>query len=506
MRKRRRIFRKRPSLLQRLWRVVLVILVGGGIVFVAACDDKGERPTAGVETSSAADDLPSHVEVRAMLNRGEFAQADALFDRVIEGIEDGQRSGWHANRLYGVFNTTDLRVAADVESWMAANPESLHARVARAVYRNHLGLAIRGDLTIDRLSREQIRQWVEMMDLATADLKWVLARKPNHAFAAGVLMGLVLRNGNDRLIDGIFERAIAESPDSGPLYRAYADTFQPWWRREPPQQVFKRLRNLLADVEERYADHPDFRWPKGYFENFQGVALGREWKYTAAIEHYTAALEQRQHFTFYLNRARAYLFTKEKDKAFADLAMAEADYGDRPCGLRSFAEFYGYAELHEKGIAEYTALLACDPLHPELLAGRAMLLIRAGDIAAAKADIDKAMIYGRHSPDHLALRGQIYTDIDPKAAEAAYLSALRESDADFRIFQQYKVFLIRTGSCNGLRFVPAYIASCEAAGKCTDTEAFTRSMIMQFVRGPCGAEQGPPAKRILPMPNDPIGP
>ncbi len=511
MNRHRPVFRRRRNTARTLWRAAFLTLLTFGLL--VACTGSSAAGKPGRSCSDPLNLPGSEAEVsprefHAMIHRGEFAEVDRLFDGIQREIEQGKRTHWDACRVYSPFGTTDPAVAADIERWLTANPDSIHAHLARGAHRHHLASIIRNTGTIDKVSQPQMRQYRDFDRQAAEDFAWVLERKPNMSTASQYLMGMALSHGNGAAIDRIFEEANKASPGSGPLHYDYIATFLPWWRSEPESGVLYRVKRLLDDFHTQYAGNPEFNWLKSYLAEFQASLLMRERKYAAAAEYYTKAMKQFEwpRADLYLRRAEALLGAKRKDEALLDIARAEEADGQRqrPCGLGLYGKLYREVGMTEKALAEYAARLACDPLHPGVLYEHALLLSVTGQREEARADVEKMLVYGAASPEYQVNRGWVLMRLDKNAADAAYREAIKLSAGRFHFVDRYMDFLRATRSCRSLELVPLYLESCARNGECKQSKTVLEASLRRTVIGPCGAEAGPPAKKPLPLPSDPI--
>ena len=441
------------------------------------------------------------VEILSMLRQGAFAALDKTLGAYQQTFEATGRGEINLSCAYGSFSTTDPDVGLAIQRWLKANPDSIPAHIARGVYFVHIGWAIRSDDSARDTHPEAHRQMRHMHQKATEDFAWAIERNPRMTYATGELMLLALWSGNDEATDRLYADGIAMSPNSARLRAVYADTLLPWWRGGSARSILGQLRDLMAEIDSRFADNPEFSWSKGYLEELQGRMLLREGKHVAAIDYFNQALSFQESASAYLGRAKAQLKLRDKAAGLADLKRVEELFGDLRCGSAELARLYQNMGDYEKALAHLDKLAACDPLKPDVIGERAYVRFLSGR-GDAVSDINAALIYGSYSPRMHFIRGAIYDQIDKHAALNEYRLAAQYSPHDISYMELYIHRLVNGSECEALTAIPLYLSMCEAGARCAYSSEQMYGRLYTTLIHPCGAEQGPPDKKVLPMPDD----
>ena len=443
----------------------------------------------------------SQVEILSILRQGAFAALDMTLDGYQRTFEATGRGELNLSCAFGSFSTTDPEVGLAIQRWLKANPDSIPAHIARGIYLVHIGWAIRSDDSARDTHPEAFARMQHMHLRATQDFAWAIERNPRLTFATSQLMLLALWSGTEETTDRLYTDGIAISPNSATLRLVYADTLRPWWRSGSARSILGRLRELLAEIDSRFVDNPDFSWSKGYLEELQGRMLVRKGEHAGAIEYFNQAISFQERVSAYLGRANARLKMGEKAAGLADLKRVEELFGDLRCGSAELARLYQNVGDYEKALGHLDKLATCDPLKPDVIGERAYVRFLAGR-GDAVSDINMALIYGGHSARMHFIRGAIYDQIDKRMALNEYRLAAQYSPHDISYMEIYVHRLVNGSECEALTAIPLYLSRCEAGAKCSYSSERLYGRLYTTLLHPCGAEQGPPDKKVLPMPND----
>jgi tetratricopeptide (TPR) repeat protein len=459
-------------------------------------------PAAIPNAGRACEEQISQIEILSMLREGKFAALDKKLDGYQQTFETTGRRELNVTCAYSSFFTTDPRTGIAIQRWLKAEPNSIPAHIARGAYFTHIGWAVRSDDSAMDTHPESMAEMQDMHRRATRDFAWALERNPRLTFATSELMLLALWSGNEEATDRLYAEGLATSPNSVRLRAVYADTLRPWWRSESARSILGRLRELMAQIESRFNDDPDFAWSRGYLEELQGRMLIREGEFAGAIDYFNQALTFREIPSAYLGRANARLKMGDKAAGLADLKRVEELLGNLRCGSAELARLYQNIGDYEKALAHLDKLAACDPLKPDIIGERAYVRFLAGHAEDAVHDINMALIYGSHSPRIRFIRGAIYDEIDRITALNEYRLAAQYSPHDISHMETYIHRLINRSECEALTAIPLYLSMCDAGAKCSYSSEQMYGRLYTSLIHPCGAEQGPPEKKTLPMPDD----
>ena len=156
--------------------------------------------------------------------------------------------------------------------------------------------------------------------------------------------------------------------------------------------VWKTSQTLWEDVLSHYPNSPR-AWTN------KGLDLYEQKQWPEVIDHLSKALEADPNFADALEwRTRAYLETKQPDKALADAQHFQKLFPQKEAALFVLARAYEGNNMAEEAVGLYTQLMAAYPQKTEYVNNRGVVRFnKLKDYAGAKADFEDAI---RIAPDN----------------------------------------------------------------------------------------------------------
>lgn len=475
----------------------------------------GPAATAGVDNSAR----PDWRELRSLLERGEYSALESRLAGYQADFEAGTGSEWSVAEAYASFATSDAKIAAGLDAWLAKRPDSLPAHVARGVQRRHLAHIFRGEDVLAETHPDRLAEMNRLHSLATDDLSWAVAHSPRSTVAHAALITIAQFHGDEDRVDRLFEAARQAVPHSAVVLDAYLWAITPWWRGYwgGSDAALQTIRETLAEVEEQAGDRPDLRRIAGFADHVQGVDLTRTGDYEAALAALSRALEASETAGRYIYRGMVHNQLMRHDLAVADLrraveiapSNANAWYRLSYVVMNACEEKSAAGERPqcdpEEPLRSIDRAIELDPLNPDYLLWKARLLSGDGRDAEARTDLDNALVYGHLDADVYDTIAAVLRSRHGRAAADALRQAVAlapNEERRWRYFGNYVHTLVGDGDCSAIKLLNEYIELCDAGARCELDGRSPLQSLQHRVGHPCGEEFGPTAKKLLPMPND----
>jgi TPR repeat protein len=323
-----------------------------------------QAPTAAAPAVASAPLPPAQylAKLSDFLQRQKFAELDAELARYQDGYRQGAlREGaanWPLRNLPK--SDPDLRVAYD--KWVAEQPSSYAARVARARFLVHMAYLARGTAASGKTSDAQFEEMRKFLAAASEDLKiaQTLDQKPALVYATWISISQGV--GDRPLADNAIAEAIRVDPGVLSARYAYLAVLQPQWGGSL-EQMRRAVEAWRPNLTKEEAD------------GLARVVVDAEWR--VKLEPARVLTEQKKH---------------QEAIAFLDKAIAEAPV------LRAYAmRGYCYLELKEyaKAIPDFDRALEIDSSGgccPNVLDNRAACYLATGEIQKGIADLERSAL------------------------------------------------------------------------------------------------------------------
>lgn len=456
-----------------------------------------------------------------LLRQGDYDALEAKLTEFQVRFESGQGSEWDGDDHFEAFETSALDIEAHLNNWVDRYPESYVAPMARALYLNHRAAMIAAYLYPNDASTAVAQQVEQFRDSAVADLARALARNRKFSIAYAAWMRIAYDRGDGATVEGVFADGITEVPQSSAIHAAYLRSINPCCN-----PALRRSRDALGsflvrikDLQKRFVDNRDFDWMRGYDRFTMGFAFLREKRWNEAVERFNEAIQERENWYYYTERARAHAGANNRTAALRDFERAAAL---NPTSAGSWYELgiyrrdlcfdeterfdarYEGCDL-EGAVRDLSRAIAIDPLNPRYLWRRRHLYELLHRRVEAREDAKQALTFTQHHPDFHRAYAQLLAAVDRDEAVAEYRLAVSLA-ADGKPLQEmlagYLSFIEKQQLCTALPVLLEYRDLCHGGPLCQQNADHLLSRFQMKSSRPCGREQGPPAVKPLPLPDD----
>lgn len=260
------------------------------------------------------------LHIRQLLRQRRFSDLDARFaayDRAWR-LDVRNDDAWQTAYMESFYRVVP-GFQALLSMWVAASPDSPHARIARAMQYQALGWRARGHEYLKNTSdssRAQFRRWLER---AQPDVEAAVRLDPSNV-QGRLRMASVHRGLGDRDAMGAdFEAAVRLSPASAVVWEQFMEAMRPrWYGSLDAMRVVAQLSQEMAPR------NPRLRALRGYPYWEQGEVLIDKGDTARALAKYDTALTFGDAKPFRMSRANIYFRREQYDLALDDLICAAA--------------------------------------------------------------------------------------------------------------------------------------------------------------------------------------
>jgi hypothetical protein len=168
-------------------------------------------------------------QIHDLTRRRDFDALEAMFGQLAADVVSDVR---HESRLldaFSAFERDEPALLEGIDAWIAARPQSAHARVARASYHYATAWRRRGYQYIRDTPEENIRGMEEFSRKAITDLTAALERDTTHLAAYEILIGVTRLFGSHELALRALMRGTAIHRGSYVLPARFLSMLWPRW-------------------------------------------------------------------------------------------------------------------------------------------------------------------------------------------------------------------------------------------------------------------------------------
>jgi tetratricopeptide (TPR) repeat protein len=272
-------------------------------------------------------------QVRAMLLAGEFAELTQLFVALDKEYAEKSLSVWKIEGAYAELRTSDPAVTDAIDRWIAAEPGSYPAHIAKAVQIAHIGRLMRGrDIGVYQGGpAPQAALEFELAGVRELNKIGRIGAESPVAFAES-LKSFIPMGKNDAVND-IIQQRWSEGRGSALDYQVFARSLEPWFLNIGAtwDEALAKLKQYLRIVDEDHGADPEFDWIDGYYDYVAAEVTRRRGDFRAAVAGFSQAIAAQEQPDFYFGRGVAYIQMDDGERALADLDAAlrlDPDFGD----------------------------------------------------------------------------------------------------------------------------------------------------------------------------------
>jgi tetratricopeptide (TPR) repeat protein len=249
----------------------------------------------------------------------DFSQLDA---RMAWNVDSARADPGYEIR-YGaasnVFSVADPRLRPHLDAWVAAEPQSAIARLARAAHSVAMGDAARGTKFASETSEEQFGTMRAWYRIALDDLARARAIDPTNVMLSWLRLHLATHVMGPEARRAILDEGLRSVPGSLMLRGKYAFALRPRWGGSIEEmEAFADESDAASQV------NPRFRVLRGIIPYDSAEALSSAKDYDGAIAMYSNALMYGEWWWYRTERGDAYRRARRYEEAIADFDTALA--------------------------------------------------------------------------------------------------------------------------------------------------------------------------------------
>jgi tetratricopeptide (TPR) repeat protein len=256
-------------------------------------------------------------EVLGMLRERRYDALERFLRLQESKVARDIRYEYHLRDAYHAFRQSAPWMESALDAWVAANPRSHRARLARADYYVNQAWEKRGEKWARRTSDEQFAGMWHFADRATEEVAAADAIQPGHLVGYSILLELTRFGGETTEALRLAKEGLRHHPGSFVLRTYTIQALEPRWGGSLTAiRAFAREGAAEASRNPRLAALP------GFVEAARADDYMSDRRYDAAVHHFTRALESGPHWHFYLGRGEAYYRAGDYVRALDDLTRA----------------------------------------------------------------------------------------------------------------------------------------------------------------------------------------
>ena len=234
-----------------------------------------------------------------------------------------------------VFAVADTTLAPHLDAWVAREPASSVARLARGAFYAAMSESARGSDWVSETTESRLRRMLELQRVAGEDLVAAHKGDSTNVLAHWLLLNIVMASGTHEQGRATLDAGLRQVPGSFLLRARYGLSLRPRWGGSlGSMNAFTRETSRDAEL------HPRLRLLRGY-EAYDSASVLHEGKRESeAVTMYTRALSYGDYWLYRTDRADAHYNLEEYQLAIEDYDAALAQ---RP--LYTEARVYRAASL-----------------------------------------------------------------------------------------------------------------------------------------------------------------
>ncbi len=431
---------------------------------------------------------PDRLQILDLLRDRQFDRLERQLDGYLARYEAGETSDEVVRSAYKSFASADPDLEPLLNAWIAKQPQSTAARMARASYYLSLAWVLRGSAWTQNTARVRIDAMERYMDLARTDLRAVILLNPRQSIAYAALINIGMAMFDEASTDFLVRMGLKASPRSFVIRENYVYSLSPWWRgndrprnpdafgnflrgwmdlpkRPPPPTT---LEVFLGQIERDAARYPELAELKGYGDYVTGKRHLYRKEYARAIEYYNKAQRHTDGVLYLWPMGKAYFYLERYKDAVTVFTNYLRAKPQRPDVLSFRARAYGRLGKLDEALDDWDEALTFTPYEPDILLQKAYALKAARRYPEAVEVLTDALVYGADDANVRYQRGwMLLRKLDRPADAIADLARAAELYPRNRWnWYTYGVALHKIKSCSAIQALTNYRNLCRGRERC----------------------------------------
>ncbi len=366
-------------------------------------------------------------ETACRVDSGLLARAEhAELDRRLDGLQaEFERGEVDSQRLSREILDCAMGERAQLDAWVAAQPESWAARTVRGAYWSRQGWNARGTALARNTSERQWRAMREAFVSAARDLTRALELNPRAPVAHYELLRIVRSTGDVEAGRRIFEALLEVDPGAARPYVFFMDSLEPKWGGS-----VAALESLSREARQKLGDGPEADAVEASYWARRAILAMNAHEYRAAADYTRRTIALRgDHYDHHRmvnilrsdGRLRAALDTVD-----VRITSGHADATD----LLQRAQLYRMLGWLDYARDDLAVAARWAPGEASTWVQLANLEYRLDDYDAALAAYDRVVKRYPDSPSYWAGRGSLLLDMERyEEAARSYWRAIQLAES-----------------------------------------------------------------------------
>ena len=352
-------------------------------------------------------------DFRNLLEMGQFDPLTKAATEIQTTFESDPSYEYKVQDFFNVFATALPQYEGLLDAWVQYTPSHFAPYLARGHYYYNKAWESRGHKFAAETSSEQFRGMRLFFQKASKDIDAALAINPRLLTAYIIRIGIHNAEGEKNEEEAVFNKGRSFFPSSFLLYKTMLWSRLPRWGGS-----YAEMNRIAMQAFDHIRTNPELYMLFGEIYADQAWGFRKKEQYPRAIALYSKAISYGEHYSFFEERGRTYVYMKDYDKALEDAnqSISLRPVIASPYRLRATI-FMEKGDLNS-AVQEISSVEALFPGDPETQQWRdwaAKRFLNQGH-TAFKTDLEQAVA-----------RYDVAIDIKPQYAEALYWRGVAHS-------------------------------------------------------------------------------
>lgn len=404
---------------------------------------------------------PAHLLLQ--LKTGDYAGLDKLITSQQYAYETSARNEIEILQTLNTFQSSNDGLEEQLNKWVAHNPDSYPAYLARGSHYVHIASLLRGTKLGKNTHKQQFSNMRRYHARALEDFNTALSFNPKLMYAYSMLIRIATSSGTWADIGQLADDGLKVDPASYLVHRQIMFKFQPKWggsttaiKKWIELKIKPQLKN--NSLLQALLGYPDY--VKAETQRFKKKNLKlAESYYSKAVNNSTGDYN----VLFLFERGHYYFSHDKYEPALNDLNKALEQYPYYVSALRIRGRTLDDMKRYDEALRDLNLAVSLDEYNPKLRRARAYLHKDLGMHKEDLADINAALKYGSYDSHNWRAKGYIllYKNNDFPGAEQAFSKAVELDPDNEGSWYELGVAQYKQLSCDFMTPMEVYIEMCK---------------------------------------------